>query len=156
MLRFKNLLCALALGAVAVTAEAGVLSTRYFMVDIPAHWEIARGPEDNGTNFMTQFTARDRTSVTVAISAGKMPAADVAEQTMDNLRAQSGARFEPLKEEYGVLSARYEIHGGAGVYFFGADGEQVAVINILGSDPEEGIKFLRRFVPRTEKLFPKF
>ena len=111
---------------------------------------------NNGTNFMTQFTARDRTSVTVAISAGKMPAADVAEQTMDNLRAQSGARFEPLKEEYGVLSARYEIHGGAGVYFFGADGEQVAVINILGSDPEEGIKFLRRFVPRTEKLFPKF
>ena len=138
----------------AAAALAAEVKTPYFSLDLPDPWIQPQDVVNQNNALVALFQNKTNgTAVTLTVVNAAMPARDVAEQTVSNMKA-GGMESSKINEENGLYT--FSFAKGQGVSWVGSNGEQFAVTTVVGPDVASAKAMLKGLKPASAKLFPSF
>ena len=148
----SGLMSVLLFASVALAEE---VKTDYFTLNLDEEWTQPQPVQSaNGAVLAIVQHTSDKSVLSVAISPIALPAKDVAEQTLANMKT-NGFTVSELKPFGDSYMAEFSQNQSSGVSYFTSNGKVNSVVTILGKNTDAGKEFMNKhFKAADAKLFP--
>lgn len=139
----------------AAVAFADEVKTDYFTISLDDEWTQPQPVQSsNGALLAILQHGSDKSVLSVAITPTVLPAKDVAEQTLANMKARgfTVSELTPFGDSY---KAEFSQNQSNGVSYFTSNGKVSSVVSIVGKNTDAGREFMNKnFKAADARLFP--
>lgn len=157
MKKFLSCLSAAFVGVflVAAVSFADEVKTDYFSITLADGWTQPNPAQsENGTVIAIVQYPDGTGAVSITVTPAPVPARDLAEQTLNNMKAGGFTVSTPVASGDSYVG-EFSQQQAKGVSYFTSNGKTGSVITIVGTDTAPGKAFLNKnFKPADAKLFP--